>query len=131
MAATERRARGLGDAGLVGGVMRKDYLDFVATKQFQDIESGFQPGPINDKLFPFQRAIVEWACKRGRAAIFANTGLGKTAMQCEWARQVHEHTCRPVLIVAPLCVAKQTVEEAAKFGIDVTYCRDQWGASEG
>ena len=111
--------------------MRTDYKEFVAGKQFSEVESGFDPSPINEMLFPFQRAIVEWACKRGRAAIFANTGLGKTAMQCEWARQVREKTGGRVLIVAPLCVAKQTEEEAAKFGIDVTYCREQWGASDG
>ena len=103
--------------------MREDYQEFIATKQFLDVESGFEPEPMNEQLFSFQAAIVEWACKRGRAAIFANTGLGKTAMQCEWAYQVHNKTGGDVLIVAPLCVAKQTVEEAAKFGITVEYCR--------
>lgn len=111
--------------------MRADYAEVVKLKQFSDISSGFKPIAISGQLFPFQRALVDWACQRGRAAIFANTGLGKTAMQCEWARLVHDHTGGRVLIVAPLCVAKQTVEEAAKFDIDVTYCREQWGASDG
>lgn len=111
--------------------MKREYLDFVKTKQFSSIESGFEPKQINDALFDFQKVIVEWACRRGRAAIFANTGLGKTAMQCEWAKQVHEHTGGRVLIVAPLCVAKQTVDEAAKFGISVNYIREHSGEMPG
>lgn len=99
--------------------MREDYQSFVRGKQFASVSSGFDVDAINPALFPFQSAIVRWACKRGRAAIFANTGLGKTAMQCEWARQVRDHTQGSVLIVAPLCVAQQTVAEAAKFGVDV------------
>lgn len=109
----------------------KQYLDFVRSKQFEDVNSGFTADGINSKLFEFQRVIVKWACERGRAAIFANTGLGKTAMQAEWARLVQEHTGGKVLIVAPLCVAKQTVEEAAKFDVEVTYCRDGSDASDG
>jgi hypothetical protein len=62
--------------------------------------------------------------RRGRAAIFADTGLGKTAMQLSWAQQVTNHTGRKVLVLAPLCVAQQTVKEGAKFGIDAAYIRD-------
>ena len=100
-----------------------NYDDFIKRKATEDVESGFEPSQIGDHLFDFQASIVEWACKRGRAAIFADTGLGKTAMQTEWARQVSEHTGGRVLIAAPLCVAQQTVEEAAKFGIHIQYCR--------
>jgi len=100
-----------------------DYEAFVKGKAPEDVESGFEPSDLGDHLFDFQASIVEWACKRGRAAIFADTGLGKTAMQTEWARQVSEHTGGMVLIAAPLCVAQQTVEEAAKFGIHIQYCR--------
>lgn len=107
--------------------MRQDYAQFVKSKQFTDISSGFSPESINPQLFEFQREIVRWACKRGRAAIFANTGLGKTAMQVEWAKLVRDHTGGTVLIVAPLCVAKQTVDEASKFGVGITYCRSQPG----
>ena len=107
------------------------YDEFIAGKAVQAQTVGFDPIGINDALFDFQRAIVEWACKRGRAAIFADTGLGKTAMQVEWARQVVAHTGGDVLIAAPLCVAQQTVEEAAKFGVAVRYCRDQKGAQPG
>jgi DNA modification methylase len=99
------------------------YTQFIKRKASEDVVSGFDPVDMGAHLFDFQSAIVEWACKRGRAAIFADTGLGKTAMQTEWARQVAEHTGGTVLIVAPLCVAQQTTEEAAKFGIHVEYVR--------
>lgn len=100
-----------------------NYEQYISTKATADVDSGFEPTNLGSHLFDFQSSIVEWACKRGRAAIFADTGLGKTAMQAEWARQVAEHTCGKVLIAAPLCVAQQTVEEAAKFGIHIQYCR--------
>lgn len=101
------------------------YREFLQRKQFTDVASGFEPAAIAEHLFDFQQAIVRWSCRRGRAAVFADTGLGKTAMQVEWARQVREHTGGSVLILAPLCVAQQTVEEAAKFGVAVTYTRSQ------
>ncbi len=100
-----------------------DYEEFISRKSLENVSAGFEPSNIGNHLFDFQSSIVEWACKRGRAAIFADTGLGKTAMQTEWARQVAGHTGGQVLIVAPLCVAQQTVEESAKFGIDVQYVR--------
>lgn len=97
-----------------------DYHDFIKTKQKKFIPTGFKRElPICEKLFDHQKAIVDWALIRGRAAIFANTGLGKTAMQCEWARHVAAHEVKPVLIVAPLAVSKQTIREAGKFGITV------------
>lgn len=93
------------------------YEEFLTTKAIAPHKSGFDPGPIHEKAKDFQRDIIEWALKRGRAAIFADTGLGKTFMQLEWARHVSENF-GPVLILAPLAVAAQTVREAAKFGID-------------
>ena len=108
-----------------------DYDAFIKAKAATSVAVGFDAKDMGGELFDFQRAIVEWACRRGRAAIFADTGLGKTAMQTEWARQVNEHTGGDVLIAAPLCVAQQTVEEAAKFGIHVRYCRDQKDAKPG
>lgn len=108
-----------------------DYDAFIKAKAATSVAVGFDAKDMGGDLFDFQRAIVEWACRRGRAAIFADTGLGKTAMQVEWARQVNEHTGGDVLIAAPLCVAQQTVEEAAKFGIHVRYCRDQKDAKPG
>lgn len=101
------------------------YEQFIADKAKADIATGFEPQQLGAHLFDFQAAIVDWACKRGRAAIFADTGLGKTAMQAEWARQVAAHTGGRVLILAPLCVAQQTVEEEARFGTAIKYCRKE------
>jgi DNA modification methylase len=108
-----------------------NYAEFIKEKASLDVESGFEPSELGAHLFDFQAAIVGWACKRGRAAIFADTGLGKTAMQTEWAKQVCIHTGGDVLIAAPLCVAQQTVEEAAKFGISIKYARSQADAQSG
>lgn len=102
-----------------------DYLDFLKNKEIVDRSTGFSPSEINPMLFDFQKAIVTWACKRGRAAIFADCGLGKTPMQIEWARQVHNHANQPILILAPLAVSKQTRREGVKFGIDVQICESQ------
>jgi hypothetical protein len=74
-------------------------------------------------LFPWQRRIVQWATKKGRAAIWADTGLGKTAMQLAWADQVTRYTKKPVLILTPLAVSHQTVKEAAKFGLSAQVCQ--------
>ena len=94
-----------------------DYATFLREKQRIDKPTGFDASAINSMLFPFQQAIDKWACRRGRAAIFAECGLGKTGMQLEWARQVAEHTGGKVLVLAPLAVAAQTEREAVKFGI--------------
>jgi helicase-like protein len=75
-------------------------------------------------LFPHQRDLTLWALRRGRAAIFADTGLGKTRMEIEWAAHVANHTQRPVLILAPLAVAEQTAAEGEAVNIEVTHCRD-------
>ena len=100
-----------------------NYEEFLGTK-FKHHESvGFDAEPSTD-LFPFQRDLVIWALRRGRCAIFASTGLGKSRMQLTWAHHVAEHTGLPVLILAPLAVARQTVAEGAKVGIVVTLCRD-------
>lgn len=100
-----------------------EYRSFIKNKRYSDIASGFDAEVSGIGLFDFQEAIVKWALKRGRAAIFADTGLGKTAMQVTWAHEVCKHTGGDVLILAPLCVSQQTVDEAAKFGITVKYCR--------
>lgn len=100
-----------------------EYELFVKTKATTHTPAGFHPPYLPDHLFDFQSAIVEWACNRGRAAIFADTGLGKTAMQTAWAQLVAEQTEGKVLIVAPLCVAQQTVEESARWGIEIQYVR--------
>jgi hypothetical protein len=98
-----------------------EYAEFLASKRLVVAPIGFEVAPeqINPLLFPFQRDIVRWALRLGRAALFANVGLGKTAMQLEWARHVADHTGAPVLILTPLAVAPQTVREGEKFGIAV------------
>ena len=100
------------------------YAEFLKEKEYQHVDVGFASQNLPRELFDFQKDIVSWACRRGRAAIFADTGLGKTAMQLSWAQQVTNHTGRKVLVLAPLCVAQQTVKEGAKFGIDAAYIRD-------
>jgi RAD3-like DEAD/DEAH box helicase/helicase-like protein len=95
-----------------------DYQTFLASKAPAAPPSGLiDLPPLTSGLKPFQAAMTQWALRRGRAAIFAGTGLGKTLMQLEWARVVAEHTDRRVMILCPLAVAEQTVEEAVKFGI--------------
>ena len=101
------------------------YEEFLKRKEVTPIIAGHSVSDddLNENLFDFQRAIVKWALRRGRAAIFADTGLGKTLMQTSWADNVVQHTGGDVLIVAPLCVAQQTVREGGKFGIDINFCR--------
>ncbi|WP_219117095.1 DEAD/DEAH box helicase [Janthinobacterium sp. UMAB-56] len=100
-----------------------EYEHFIKNKLRVDVPAGFDLDVPTGPLFDFQAACVKWALKRGRAALFADTGLGKTAMQTAWAQAVADHTGGNVIIAAPLCVAQQTVDEAAKFGIVVKYCR--------
>lgn len=102
------------------------YTHFLSTKRVVAEPVGFAADEttIPARLFPFQRDIVRWACRRGRAAIFAGTGLGKTGMQLAWAHQVAAHAGGDVLILAPLAVAQQTVGEGLKFGLPATLCRD-------
>lgn len=110
-----------------------DYQSFLEAKKVVPILCGHEVemDSLNPSLFDFQRVIVKWALRRGRAAIFADTGLGKTLMQTSWAQSVIDHTGGDVLIVAPLCVAQQTIREGIKFGIDINFCRDQEHAKSG
>lgn len=106
-----------------GGLIM-DYSEFLKTKIVSDAPSGFDWEYIPEKLFPFQKALVKWALKRGRAAIFADTGLGKSFMQSAWADAVFNHSGNRVLILAPLCVAQQTVSEASKIDVNIRYMRE-------
>jgi hypothetical protein len=92
-----------------------DYQKFVAGKIKAPAVYGHEPGPIHPRLFDFQCAIVKWAIRRGRAAVFADCGLGKSLMQLEWARQSGERS----LIAAPIAVAEQTIAEGEKIGLPV------------
>lgn len=101
-----------------------DYRDFVSVKLGTDATIGID-APLRDYgLFPHQRDLTAWALRRGRAAIFADTGLGKSRMQLAWADMVHRETGCDVLILAPLAVAEQTAEEGQSIGVAVTHARD-------
>lgn len=100
------------------------YSEFLASKTQYEGGDGFAPDDLPGFLFPFQAELVDWAARMGRAAIFADCGLGKTPMQLVWADQVHRHTGRPVLVVTPLAVSLQTEQEADKFGMDARVSRD-------
>jgi superfamily II DNA or RNA helicase len=102
-----------------------DYAAFLDSKHIEAPEVGFEAPMLPSFLFPFQRETVATALRRGRAAVFAECGLGKTPMQLSWAQSVAEHSARPVLILAPLAVAQQTVREGEKFGIPVRYAPNQ------
>ncbi|MFY0655050.1 MAG: hypothetical protein JXQ96_23680 [Cyclobacteriaceae bacterium] len=96
------------------------YKDFLESKKKAHIESGFKTKglELNNNLFDFQKHIVKIALQKGSFAIFADCGLGKTLMQLSWAEAIYNHTNQPVLILAPLAVVKQTINESLKFGID-------------
>lgn len=113
--------------------MNEGYDAFLATKRENVKAVGFdvEESDMTPMLFDWQRHIVKWALARGRAALFEDCGLGKTAQQVEWARHVVAHTGRAVLILAPLAVADQTVREGAKFGVDVHRCREASDVVEG
>jgi len=98
-----------------------EYKEFLETKIKSHIESGFEisDNELNENLFDFQKHIVKIALKKGRFAIFADCGLGKTLMQLSWANAVYNKTGEKVLILAPLAVVEQTKEEAKRFNIDL------------
>lgn len=104
-----------------------DYPTFLASKRLASQSSGFDVslGALNPALFLWQRDIVRWALKRGKAAIWADCGLGKTLQQLVWAEQVSAATDAPVLILSPSAVSRQTVDEARKFNIEARLCGSQ------
>jgi superfamily II DNA or RNA helicase len=104
------------------------YADFLARKRLIDPPTGVS-GTIELPYFfkPHQRDITNWALRRGRAAIFAGTGLGKTLMELIWAKEVARETRRPVLILAPLAVSMQHSREASKFGMSASVVTHQSG----
>ena len=101
------------------------YEDFIINKLSSVPATGINDGTVRvpDSLFPHQKALSTWALRRGRAAIFADTGLGKSRMQLAWSDAVARYTNQPVLILAPLAVAPQTVNEGRELGIEVKHCR--------
>jgi superfamily II DNA or RNA helicase len=98
-----------------------NYKDFLKTKTKSHKDTGFNidDNKLNKNLFDFQRHIVKISLSKGKFAIFADCGLGKTLMQLSWADQVVKHTNKPVLILAPLAVVNQTIKEGEKFNIEL------------
>lgn len=113
--------------------MTQDYKGFLARKAFVYAGNGIEVdrSAIHPFLKPFQVDLTLWALRKGRAAIFADTGLGKTYMEAEWAKHICQYTGLPVLIIAPLGVARQTVRLACNIDLEVTYVRDQSEVTEG
>ena len=97
------------------------YTEFLEKKRSKIVNSGFEinESNLNKNLFDFQKYVVKNALKKGKYAVFADTGMGKTIMQLEWANQVCIYTDKPVLILAPLAVSGQTIQEGVRFGIKV------------
>lgn len=106
------------------------YAEFLDRKTQADSPGGFEPVWMPSFMFDFQAALVEWSIRQGRAAIFADCGLGKTPMQLVWAENVARKTGKRVLILTPLAVAWQTIEEAEKFGIGAGYSKTGQPSSE-
>ena len=104
-----------------------DYQEFIASKRRKLQPMGFAASRLNPNLFDWQATIVDWAVRRGRAALFEECGLGKTLQQLAWAEQVVRHTGKPVILHCPVGVRHQTKRESEKFGIecDVTIANEQ------
>lgn len=109
----------------------EEYEEFLKQKERLIADSGFDAEELNENLFDFQKDIVRWALRKGKAALFEDTGLGKTIQQLSWADAVAKHTNGKVLILAPLAVSKQTAKEAEKFGIRVTLCEHESDVANG
>ncbi len=95
-----------------------DYATFLERKAQDGTFEGFNPLWMPSFLFDFQQAIVDWSIRKGKNAIFADCGMGKTPMELVWAENVVRKTNKPVLILTPLAVAQQTIREGEKFGIE-------------
>ena len=104
---------------LLGDKSMIDYAEFIEGKSQLSTRYEFDVFGLPDYLFPFQSFLVAWALRKGRSGIFADCGLGKTPMQLVWADMVRQQTDKPVLILTPLAVSPQTIDEGAKFGIEV------------
>ncbi len=111
----------------------ENYNQFLETKKYYFTPSGFNIDieMLNQMMFDFQKDIVKWALKKGKSALFMDTGLGKTICQLEWANQIYNRENADVLIIAPLAVSRQTAQEGKKFGIKVNVCRTQNDVSPG
>ena len=109
----------------------QEYRAFIAARESTAVMSGFEPHPINDAAKHHQRAVIEFALARGKSAAFLDTGLGKSFIELEFARQCAEETRKPSLILTPLAVAGQMIREGQKFGIDARQIREQHDVGAG
>ena len=109
-----------------------EYKEFIENKKEKIQSTGFEvsDNELNSQLFDFQKYLVKKALKRGKCAIFADCGLGKTFIQLEWANQIVKHTNKPVLILCPLAVGRQTILEKEKFNIDCEIKKYELGDSK-
>jgi hypothetical protein len=108
-----------------------EYRAFIASRASRDVASGFTPKPINDAAKAHQAAVLDFALNRGKSAAFLDTGLGKSFIELEYARQCADETRKPSLILTPLAVAGQMVREGRKFGIDARQIREQSEVGQG
>jgi hypothetical protein len=105
--------------------MNADYLKFLESKKHSSINFGIEPNFLPEQMFDYQKHVAQYAIKKGRCAVFLDTGLGKTIIQLTIATNYVRHTNKPVLIITPLAVAFQFIKEAEKFGIDdISYSKD-------
>lgn len=109
----------------------EEYRNFIASRSVAATMNGFSPKPINSMAKQHQIAAIDFALQRGKSAAFLDTGLGKSFIELEWARQVAEETKKPSLILTPLAVAGQMVREGQKFGIDARQIREQSEVGQG
>jgi len=107
--------------------MEDKYQEFLLSKKrrYQGTGKEIDETDIHPKLFDFQKRVTAWAIRKGRCALFLDTGLGKTFCQLEWARQINLATNKNILIIAPLAVSIQTKREAEKLNLPVNICRSQ------
>jgi superfamily II DNA or RNA helicase len=105
--------------------MQNDYLQFLELKKHTQVDFGIKPNFIPDAMFDYQKHVAQYAIKKGRCAVFLDTGLGKTIIELVIAKNYIHETNKPVLIITPLAVAFQFIKEAEKFGIDdISYSKD-------
>jgi len=127
MAATStkrRHTRGAAGGEPAPQPVRDDFAAFLDRRTHSGGQHGFAPVWVPDKLFDFQKHLLDWSLRRGRAAVFADCGMGKTAVQLAWAENVVRRTNRPVLVLTPLAVGAQTVREGEKFGVACVRSQD-------
>jgi hypothetical protein len=105
--------------------VQNDYLQFLESKKHTQVDFGIKPNFIPDAMFDYQKHVAKYAIKKGRCAVFLDTGLGKTIIELVIAKNYIQETNKPVLIITPLAVAFQFIKEAEKFDIDdISYSKD-------